>query len=320
MKRFNTQLLLLLIASTLIFFSCLKDKEYEDGLRGINIDKNSKIIELVGPVDGFVNVDLVGSNTDTTVAIVLVRLASTQPAENDIQVTLALDPTAVSTYNTLHGTSYQVPNASLYSIPSLTVTIQKGTREGRLQLKAKPNDLFGAAYALGFKLASVSDASIKLSGNFNRQVIGLNIRNKYDGVYTMTGSLTDAAAPALTAKSPTEVQLITSGTNSVYLRNSGAGNPGFAGLFPILSGGSESGYGSFAPEFIFDANNNVTAVVNVYGQPAGNTRSAAIDPSGVNKWDPITKTLKVKWFMYQPSVIAGVRTKFDFTFTYQRPR
>jgi hypothetical protein len=83
-----------------------------------------------------------------------------------------------------------------------------------------------------------------------------------------------------------------------------------------MNGAAESAYGAFQPVFNFDANNNVTSVVNLYGQPAGNTRSAAIDPTGVNKWDPTTKTLRVKWFMYQPSVISGIRTTFDFTFTY----
>ena len=277
-------------------------------------------MEIAGPVDGFVNVDLIGANTDTTVNIVVVRLASEKPAENDITVTLALDPTLVANYNTLNGTSYTVPSSSLYSIPSLTVTIPKGSREGHLQLKSKPNDLFGSEYALGFKLVSTSDPSITLSGNYNAQVIGLTIRNKYDGTYTMTGTLTDLANAAIAAKSPQEVQLITTGSNSVYLHNSGTAIGSFADLFPISSAGSESAYGAFTPEFIFDANNNVVAVVNAYGQPASNTRSAAIDPSGVNKWDPVTKTLKVKWFMYQPSAIAGIRSYFDFTFTYVGPR
>lgn len=320
MKKYSIALLSLFASCFLLLTGCLKDKDYDNGLKGNKIDKNLKLIEIAGPVDGFVNVDMIGADTDTTVNIVRVRLASTTVATSDIQVTLALDPAVVDAYNAEYGTHYVVPTAALYTIPSLTVTIPKGSREGNLQVRAKPNLLFGSEYALGVKLAAVSDPSILLSSNFNREVVGLTIRNKYDGVYTMTGTLQDLAAPALTARTPTEVQLITTGTNSVYLRNSGTGNPGFLDLFPILNGTAESGYGSFTPEFIFDANNNVTAVVNAYGQPAGNTRSAAIDPSGINKWDPATRTLTVKWFMYQPSVIAGVRTFFDFTFTYDGPR
>ena len=320
MKLLNIKLLTALAALVVLATGCLKDKDYDDGRFGINVDKGLKFVEIAGPVDGFVNVDLVGSPNDTTVDIVLVRLASDAPADKDIQVTLALDPALVSAYNAEHGTSYTVPAASNFTIPSLTVTIPKGQRTATLTLKAKPNNLFGGEYALGVKLVSVSDPSVKISGNWGSQIVGLTIRNKYDGTYTMTGTLVDAANAALTAKSPQEVQLVTTGTNSVYLHNSGTSIASFADLFPILSAGSESAYGAFTPEFIFDANDNVTAVINAYGQPASNTRSAAIDPSGINKWDPSTKTLRVKWFMYQPSAIAGIRTKFDFTFTYVGPR
>jgi len=188
-----------------------------------------------------------------------------------------------------------------------------------MRLTAKPNNLFGDEYALGVRLVSTSDANVKLSGNRNTQVVGLTIRNKYDGEYTMTGTMVDVTSAALVAKSPQRVHLITTGTNSVYLHNAGTNVASFKDLFPILSGTAESAYGSFTPEFTFDANNNVISVVNAYGQPAANGRSASIDPSGVNKWDPATKTLRVKWFMTQPPT-PGIRTTFDFTFTYVGPR
>jgi hypothetical protein len=318
MKRMKN-ILMILIAVSFVFAGCLKDKEYEKGARGASIDKNLKVIEIAGPLDGFVNVDLVGSNTDTTANIVLVRLASEKVAEKEIQITMVADASVVDDFNTANGTHYQVPLPSQYTFPSLVVRIPKGSRAGYLRLTTKPNSLFGGEYALGLKLLAVSEPGIVLSQNFNKQVVGLTIRNKYDGSYTMTGSFIDLAVPTIVAKSPAEVQLVTTGTNSVYLHNSGAGNAGWLDLFPIING-VESAYGSFTPEFTFDANNNVTAVVNAYGQPASNTRSAAIDPSGINKWDPATRTLKVKWFMYQPSVIAGVRTSFDFTFTYTGSR
>ena len=312
--------LLFAFAAIMSLASCLKDKDYDEGRYGINVDKNAKFVEIAGPVDGFVNIDLVGSPNDTTVDIVLVRLASDAPADQDIQVTLALDPALVDAYNAEHGTDYEVPASNQYTIPNMTVTIPKGQRTATVQLKAKPNDLFGDPYALGLKIASTSDPNVRISGNWGGQVVGLTIRNKYDGTYTMVGTLVDNASATITAKSPHEVQLVTTGTNSVYLHNSGTSIGSFADLFPILNSGSESAYGSFTPEFIFDANNNVVAVVNAYGQPASNTRSAEIDPSGVNKWDPVTKQLKVKWFMYQPSAIAGIRTRFDFTFNYVGPR
>lgn len=319
MKLLNIRFLFALVATALFGTGCLKDDNFDDGRYGINLDGAQKVLEISGPVDGFVNIDLVGSPNDTTVDIVVVRLAGGN-ADKDVQVTLALDPAVVTAYNAAHGTSYVSPAANQFSIPSLTVTIPAGQKTASLRLTAKPNNLFGAdEYALGVKLVSSSDPNIKLSGNFNTQVVGLTIRNKYDGEYTMTGTLVDVANAALTAKSPQRVHLITTGANSVYLHNAGTSIASFKDLFPILSAGSESAYGAFTPEFTFDANNNVISVVNAYGQPASNGRSAQLDPSGVNKWDPATKTLRVKWFMTQPPT-PGIRTTFDFTFTYVGPR
>jgi hypothetical protein len=315
MKLLNIRFLFALVATALFGTGCLKDDNYDDGRYGINLDGASKLVEIAGPVDGFVNIDLVGSPNDTTVDIVLVRLAG-GTADKDVQVTLALDPAVIDAYNAAHGTSYEAPAASQFSIPSLTVTIPAGQKTGNLRLSAKPNNLFGGEYALGIRVVSVSDPRVKVSSNWNTQVVGLTIRNKYDGVYTMTGTLVDVAVPALVAKSPQTVHLITTGTNSVYLHNAGTNVASFKDLFPILNG---TAYGSFTPEFTFDANDNVISVVNAYGQPAGNGRSAQLDPSGINKWDPATKTLRVKWFMTQPPT-PGVRTSFNFTFTYVGPR
>lgn len=140
----------------------------------------------------------------------------------------------------------------------------------------------------------------------------LPIINKYDGNYTMTGTMIDYTNSALSGKYPANVALITQSANSVamwdldYVRGYG---------HRILSGTSDSWYGDFAPVFTFDANNNVTSVTNRYGQPAGNGRSGELDPSGVNKWDPATKTLKVKYWMNQPGNTH--RTLFDETFTWK---
>ena len=314
MKLLNIRLLFAFIAVAIFGTGCLKDDNYDDGKYGINLDGAQKIAEISGPVDGFVNIDLIGSPNDTTVDIVLVKLAGGD-ADKDIQVTLALDPAVVSAYNTAHGTTYAIPAPNLYSIPSLTVTIPAGQKTANLRFTAQPHNLFGDEYALGVRLVSTSDPNVKLSGNRNTQVVGLTIRNKYDGEYTMTGTMVDVTNAALVAKSPQRVHLITTGSNSVYLHNAGTNVASFKDLFPILNGTAESAYGSFTPEFTFDANNNVISVVNAYGQPASNGRSASLDPSGINKWDPATRTLRVKWFMTQPPT-PGIRTTFDFTFTY----
>lgn len=140
----------------------------------------------------------------------------------------------------------------------------------------------------------------------------LPLINKYDGNYVMTGTMVDYTNSSLTGKYPANVALVTQSENSVamydldYVRGYG---------HRILSNGSDSYYGQFSPVFTFDSNNNVISVTNYFGQPSGNDRSAELDPSGENKWDPATKTLKVKYWMNQPG--STHRVAFDETFTWQ---
>ncbi len=99
---------------------------------------------------------------------------------------------------------------------------------------------------------------------------------------------------------------------------------GFPG-HPITSAGAASYYGSFGLILDFDlATGKITAIKNYYGTPpnyvAANTRSAELDPSGVNTYDAATKTIKIKYWMNQPSVITPHRTAFDETWVYSGDR
>ena len=79
-------------------------------------------------------------------------------------------------------------------------------------------------------------------------------------------------------------------------------------------------YGSFGLIINFDASDNVSSLSNYYGQPSGNGRSANVDPSGINKYDPATKTIKIKYWMDQPSVVTPHRTYFNETWKFVGPR
>ena len=83
---------------------------------------------------------------------------------------------------------------------------------------------------------------------------------------------------------------------------------------PILNVGGHSGYGSFALVVNFNpANNTISSVTNYYGQPAGNGRSARLDPSGANAVQG-TKDILIKHFMDQPPALP--RTTFNEKWEY----
>jgi len=107
-------------------------------------------------------------------------------APEDITVNLAVDETALETYNTQDGTDYVVPAASIFSFPS-SVIIKKGTRVTQVQatIKRTADFDFGLAYALPLKIASVSTGTI--SGNFGTAIYSFGVRNQYDGIYSANG-------------------------------------------------------------------------------------------------------------------------------------
>lgn len=309
---------------TLIFLSsCLKDKAYEDGLIGHKVE-NQNIIELAWPnnhdLETPLALDIV--DKDTSIRVLPVRLASGMVASQDITITL--DTTITTDYINDH--LEDVPNlryfnASVGSLESgLTVTIPAGSNEGYIVVKVNSANFNPAhQYVLGYAISSIGDANTyKISGLLNSHILLFSAKNIFDGIYEATGTHIDYANAAFTGSYPFEYHLISQGPNSVAMWD----NTWFGDyIHTMLNAGGASGYGSFAPVFIIDlTTGNVTSVVNYYGQPAGNSRSAEIDPSGVNKYDFDTKTLRVKYWMNQPTAWPGHRVSFDEIFRYIGPR
>jgi hypothetical protein len=134
----------------------------------------------------------------------------------------------------------------------------------------------------------------------------------------MTGTMNDVAA-ALTGNYPLDMELITYSGNSIALYD-----PNVAQTYghPILSGTSNSYYGSFSPVFFFDAAGNISSITNYYGQLSGaSRRSAELDPTGINKitFDTGGKVLyfEVSYIMTQN---GAPRTYFTEKFTYKGAR
>lgn len=243
------------------------------------------------------------------------------------KVTIKNDPTIVADYNSQHGTSYIALPAAAYQVDpgnpfsggNWTVTFNAGDHAKPILIKLDPTKLdLSQQYALGFTITDGGGA--KISNGLQSAMIEVGVKNRYDGYYRVTGTMVDIAVPTLTGYFPQDVALVTTGANSVVMIPLDLGIPGHL----ILSGASLSYYGSFGPTFTFDlATDKVTAVTNSYGQPAGNTRSAEIDPSGVNKWDAATKNMDVKYYMKQPNTVTTapfIRVYFDEHFAYLGPR
>ncbi len=136
--------------------------------------------------------------------------------------------------------------------------------------------------------------------------------NPWDGRYRIEGSLTDFDEPAITWPGSYEYNMETVSSTQIRVISK---DLGFAGHL-ISHGGSLSYYSKFGLLVTIDpSTNKITGITNTYGQPSENGRSAVLDPSGENKWDPVTKNIHIKYWMDQTG-ITGHKAAFDETWVY----
>ncbi|MBS1975100.1 MAG: DUF1735 domain-containing protein, partial [Bacteroidetes bacterium] len=236
------------------------------------------------------------------------------PAPQDITVNIAVSPQAyLDSFNNANNTSFEIPDASIYSFPS-SVVIKKGQTQAyaHVSLQNSPVFDFSADYAIPLTITSSSTGAV--SSNFGTEINYFAVRNKYDGHYKVTGTMVDNANGLFTGRYPMDVYLITAGANSVQLFDKAIG-----GVYHSFSNnGGLSYYGAFGIQINFDPSGDGTiiSVVNVYGQPSANGRSAELDPSGTNKWNSSDMSMDVNYWMNQPAVITPHRTSFQEHYTY----
>lgn len=257
--------MLMLAAGT----GCLKDEAYDNHQANVVIDKNSKVVEVMGPIIGSYGQVLNFSTGDTTFKMVTVNLASEQPAPEDIQVTLVVDPAVITEFNNRNPTLTQLSPlpAANYNFPTLTITIPKGSREAELSGKIiNPAFLETGKFALGLRIASTSP-NYNISGNYGKQVIALRVKNKYHGLYHATGVFIHPTAGPRDIDEDKE--LVTVEPNSVQAN---LGDLGGAGYQMILT---------------INADNTVS--IAKFGATPN------IDYQGPNTYDPATKTFTLNY-------------------------
>lgn len=313
----------MVVVAALALTSCVKDHLAVDPAQSNNVIEfanTGNIVSSAGAVHPRFASDLgnlpVGDSS--TFVVNLSYSGAEKSAPNDITINLSVDAAALDAYNADDETEYALPPASAYRFPT-SVVIKKGEKVKQITVTIirSPEYNFDTSYALPLKIASVSSGII--SGNFGTAIYSFTARNVYDGIYKMEGTLTDVTTSAITGDYPKDaMQLITYSSRAIGLYD-----PYIAKNYghPIKSGGSGSYYGSYSPVFIIDDNGTISRVINYYGQPSSNNRSAQLDPTGVNKVtfgaDGKVVSFEVSYIMVQ----AGAsRTFFREKFTYIEPR
>jgi len=320
-----------LVGAMAVLTSCLKDKGWENGEYGVDASNSAKVVSLPQSQEGISVFSLNADPPTEDIDAVLVQLASSEPAKEDVNVTLVKDMSLVAAYNNANFTNYIEMPSNTYQILNpggLTVTIPKGQHQAWLKVKViKANFDFTQSYAIGFSIGASTGGNV-ISGNYKSMILAITVKNKYDGLWTMNGTLVDVTTATLTAYPNAPVAFVTAGPSKVTMYNLIPTNPAWYNLpfHAILSGAALSVYGGWAPEFNFNGTDNLVQVTNYYGNPnPANTRGSALDATGVNKYQVVggVKSIKAKYIMVQPSSVPtppSYRTFFDMTFTYVGPR
>lgn len=249
-------------------------------------------------------------------------------APQDITVKIAVGNVSnITEYNTATGSTYELLNTAGYTLSANQVVIKAGTSKASFNVLLKPSAFdFSKSEVLPLTITSVSSGII--SGNFNTILLNVSAKNKYDGLYTVTGTMVDVTSASLThvnnalgSDAPMQYELRTISATKCALYD----NYVYGGYYAVIASGTGlSNYGGFSAIFEFDpVTDRVIAVTNRSGQPnPANTRGGRLDPTGANARVSAT-VFSVKYNMTQPSVVAAapnIRTTWDEVWTRKGAR
>ncbi len=314
--------------------SCLKDKGFEnkeyglDGIgetsgKGVGIpEANSAVVFRAFEVSA---TPVVNYN------FLFINLNSANPATEDVHVNLVQNNTLVTNYNNSLspvGNLVLMP-ANLYNLPSLKVTIPKGSNSAYLKLNIPSTLLLNpnSNYGFGFSIASIDEAGYVIASNQKNIVVQVNAKNKYDGVWNLSGNHN---RPTLDGRyEDITVKLITSGQFSAYMNwpNSSAnfiyqgnaiqfGGPNVNAHPIATSAGALSYYGSFTVNYIFDATDKFVAWDQ---SPYPFTVTNQVGPATTSRYVPASggNPAKIYANFYYNGNLARM---FTDTLTYIAPR
>jgi hypothetical protein len=299
-----------LFVMSVLLASCLKSKD-TTGLLG-----NDEGVTITEITDVSYN-NLYGQDqvlamnaepaTETVTAFTLKYQAGKKPPAADLKVKVTASGSGLPA-------GFVALPAANYTIPA-EITIPRSTErtvEFPITINKTGLDL-SKKYALTFTISSVSEGVISELGK--EITVQFIIKNKYDGVYTVTGSLVDANGVYTGIYPNAKVQLRTVSANAVdYLDPTYSVGPPFANnayIIKNISSGAPAWL--YSPRFVFNTTTDkATSIIDNYdGSVYG-----IIDPSGPNQFtvNGSTKTFNIKY------TTNGGRFTITETWTYTGPR
>lgn len=292
MKLKLSNLLILLGMSSLLFVSC--DKNDSGGLDGAG----TTYVKLLESPEN--KIFFTPFSEIRPVSLFSVRRDANNTGELNkaFTATLTKTPALVSDYNTKNNENYEILPDSLWTLNNASITPDGNgykvnfaggdfAKEFNILLNGAKWDL-SRKYAIGLTL---SDAQgYKFSSGMNTVLVLISIKNKYDGVYEISGTLVDANGlyhgdyddPA----APREYSMTTTGPNQVLFYDVSWNYPNYIVLSNATGGGANTG---IRPLITLDPTTNaITSITNF-------NNGAALTVGPGSKFNPSNRSWEVKW-------------------------
>ena len=310
LKR-NIPFVFLLLASLVLIVSCKKRDVFGD----VELNTDRIIAEFTeGKFGGSIAMEYSTNEVEIDLTEVRLYIRSIVEEGREVNVKFLPDATAVSDFNAANGTNYTPLPGAGYTIMSNEMAFTQTDRSDFVKIKIRPSILLGQSYAIGLKISEVTGG--EASESAGQVVVGVSVKNKYDGLYDVVGSCVDANGTYMGIYPREGVGLRTVDGSAVdYLDPEfSVGSPFFDNAYIIENISTGAPAWLFSPRFVFNTTTDkVTAILDT----DGNVPFGTVSPTGPNQFtvtSPDNKSFVIKY-----TVLSG-RFTITETWTYTGPR
>jgi hypothetical protein len=242
------------------------------------------------------------------------------------------DGSILAAYNTANGTNF-IP------LPTTLATVSPALVSGQISVTFAAGDFaksvmvnipssasfdFSKNYALAFKLVSVTGSGTVSAAVGKTIVAQVLAKNRWDGVYTVTGTYEDYIyAPGTYAGYyPKTIQLQTTGSTTCARYDADYATYGYI-FDPSGAGTSASYFGNWYPAFTFDVTTNkVVDCFNTFADPLPRQRTALLytGAGAINQWNASNKSMDVTFQLKALTTSPQIRNLVTEHYTYKGPR
>jgi hypothetical protein len=289
--------------------SCKRDVIYGD----LVPNTERPIVEFAEP-SGFITVAM--DYTDNTIEVDVTDIRYMIRSEPTVGATakIIINPTVVNEYNTNNGTNYSVVPVTNFSLVSDQFSLSPTERSQRIKIRIKPSDVAIGENAIGISISEANGAEpSRIAGTL---VVALLVKNQYDGRYRLDGAFYHPTSSPAYSPFTIDVELHTSGLNSVKMYV-----PDFGGYFhPGLFDGVLNAFGAQEPEYTINSTTNAVTVQNAY---PGAVTFYNMAPGFNSRYDPVEKVIYAKFgYNYSAGPVFNPATNREWTdkLTYLGPR